>query len=315
VPTPRVTVGMPIFNRAHLLRETIGYVLAQTYGDFELIVFNDGSTDGSLEIARSIADPRLTVIDSENRGPPHPLNEIYARARGEHVIILHDHDIFASTLLEKSVAALDAFPEAGFVLQGGATVSEDGLSNYREHSQDWPALNRGFQRGAEVLLSPGGFSSPFHACSMVRRSALLAVGPSYEPDYGLYADADLWLRLLRRFDFVYLPEVLFRFRERERNGHFMSNREFDILDTMRDIYLKNGAAYFERDKAAMDLFLTRLIRNYCRAERHFALRAAVKRTPNRARGPRRVRENPQQPAWARAVARLAAPSSPAAVSG
>jgi len=298
---------MPIFNRAHLLRETIGHVLAQTYTDFEFLIFNDGSTDNSLEIARSIADPRLTVIDSENRGPPHPLNELYARARGEYVIILHDHDVFDPMLLEKSVAALDAFPSAGFVLQGSATVSEDGRSNYREYLQDWPTLNPGFDRGAAVLLNADGFSSPYHACSMVRRTALVAVGPGYEPGFGLYSDADLWLRLLRRFDFVYLKDVLFRFRERERSGHFMSHREFDILDTMRDIYLKNGATYFERDKSSMDLFLHRLTRNYCRAERHFALRAAVKQSKNQALGLRRVSSNPQQPHLARLVAGAALP--------
>jgi len=301
MPVPRVTIGMPVFNRAHLVAETIGYVLAQTFIDFELIIFNDGSKDETADVVRGIKDPRVRFMDSENLGPPHPLNRLYDAASGELIVILHDHDIFDPTLIAKSVAALDSQPCAGFVLQGCATVSEDG-GNFRNQVRDWPPLNSGRAAGEAILLSTAGFASPFHACSMIRRSALESVGMHYDPSLGLYSDGDLWLRLLARYDFAYIPEVLFQFREREQ-GHFLSNREFHILDVMRRIYLRNGEAFFAGDPIKMSLFVDRLRKNFGKAERHLALRAFIKRTPCLKVGLRRVAANPQHSIVARLAAR------------
>ena len=243
----KVTIGMPAYNRAKVLAETIHQILNQTFTDFELIIYNDGSTDDTVKIINSFNDPRIILIDRPNLGPPHPLNAIYAQARGEYVIILHDHDFFHPTLVEKSVAALDRHKSAGFVLQGSAWIDEDGVSHYREMLHDLPVINKGRALGESMLLHKTSFSSIFHACCMVRRSALEQVGMGYSPEFGLYADTDLWLRLLFSFDFIYLKEVLFKFRTRETVGHFLSNRQFEIQDWQFNIQRTNAERYFGSD--------------------------------------------------------------------
>jgi glycosyltransferase involved in cell wall biosynthesis len=236
---PGVTVGMPAYNRAHVLRDTIQQVLDQTFTDFEFIIYNDGSSDNTAEIVNSFNDHRIIFIDRNNLGPPHPLNAILEKATGEFIIILHDHDFFHQQLIEKSVAALKKYPAAGFILQGSSWIDEDGISDYREMLLDLPEFNKGRPFGEAILLDKKKFSSVFHACSMVRRSAYEAVGKSYNVAFGLYADIDLWLRLLNEYDFVYLKEVLFKFRTREASGHFLTGRDFDILNWIYSIHQHN----------------------------------------------------------------------------
>lgn len=251
---------MPLYNRAHVLRDTVQQVLGQTFTDFEFIIYNDGSRDNSADIIRSIPDERIIFLDRPNMGPPHPLNGILEIAKGEYLIILHDHDFFAPELLQKSVDALDKYPKAGFVLQGSAWIDEDGRSDYRAMLHDLSELNNGRKKGEELLLNKKSFSSIFHACCMVRRSAYEAVGMYYKNEFGLYADTDLWFRLLHQFDFIYLREVLFKFRTREASGHFLSNRELEILSWNAFIHTENLDLYF-KDQAESNLRLVKRKRN------------------------------------------------------
>jgi glycosyltransferase involved in cell wall biosynthesis len=240
---------MPAFNRANVLRSTIQQVLDQTFIDYELIIYNDGSTDNTVEIIKSFDDPRIQLIDHENLGPPHPLNGILKQSRGEYIIILHDHDFFHPQLLEKSIDALDRNPKAGFVLQGSAWIDEDGISNYREMLHDLPEYNNGFAQGVKMLTNTKNFNSIFHACCLVRRSYHEKAGLYYDERFGLYADTDLWYRLLRISDFIYINEVLFKFRTRETNGHFLSNREFEILDWVYGVACINIERFYNDTKS------------------------------------------------------------------
>lgn len=264
---------MPTYNRAGVVKETINQVLNQTFTDFELIIYNDGSTDNTVEIINSFRDPRIVLIDCPNLGPPHPLNALYSRSSGKYVIILHDHDFFHPQLIEKSVTALDQYKEVGFVLQGSAWINEDGISNYQEMLHDIPPLNRGRLFGESMLLQPNSFSSIFHACCMVRRSALEYAGMEYNPDFGLYADTDLWLRLLHDFDFIYLKEVLFKFRTRETEGHFLDNRQSEILDWQFKIHKENIKKYFGSDTVRFEAVSKHLNLKYAREQRKVAIQA------------------------------------------
>lgn len=297
-----VTVGMPVYNRANVLAATMQQVLDQTFVNFEFIIYNDGSTDNTAEIVRSFTDERIIFIDKKNLGPPHPLNAILEIATGEFIIILHDHDFFHPQLLEKSVAALEKYPAAGFVLQGSSWIDEDGVSDYTEMLQDLPEFNNGREFGEAMLLNEKNFSSIFHACSMVRRAAYEAIGKIYDTTFGLYADIDLWLRLLNKFDFVYLKEVLFKFRTRETQGHFLSGRDFDVLNWVYLIHQKNLLLYFG-DSALYSQYNLLIEKKKARQELQLTLRSAgQKNTESFTKGLRSVKSNTHQKALTRAFA-------------
>lgn len=272
---PTVSIAMPSFNRGHVIGETIRYVLEQSFQDFELIIQDDGSKDNTTEVVKSFDDPRIQYFTEPNQGPPYPLIKLLEKARGKYIIILHDHDIFHPDLIKKSVQALEKYPEAGFVLQGSAWINEDGVSNYKEMLQDLPELNNGPAHGEKMLMS-GSYSSMFHACCMIRRSAFEAVGYYYERSFGLYTDIDLWFRLLQRYDFIYLREVLFKFREREAGGkHFLSGRELDILANLSRIFYANSERFY-KSNTSKKLACDRIIKQvYDKSYRTHLLHLAI----------------------------------------
>jgi glycosyltransferase involved in cell wall biosynthesis len=106
---PLISIGMPVFNDRQFLRPAIESLLAQTVGDFELILSDDGSTDGSAEICREYAvrDPRIRYIRQEvNLGISRNMKFLLRESRGEFFMWAADDDVWASDFLEKLVAGL-----------------------------------------------------------------------------------------------------------------------------------------------------------------------------------------------------------------
>lgn len=256
--SPRVSVGMPTFNRADLVVASVGMVLEQTYQDFELLICDDGSTDDTLERLTAISDARVTVMSFANRGPPHPLNEILKRARGDYLIILHDHDIFAPDLIARSVQALDDHPEAHFVVQGSAWVAEDGVSHYRPNRLQLEEINSGPAFAQKILRESRNLSFPLHACCMIRRTSFERAGYCYRTKAGWYADIDLSFRLLNLGSFAAIDKELFRFRTRDA-GHVLTNDFRLTYNTLFEIFEEHTGIFFARDASEKEMRL-RLLR-------------------------------------------------------
>ncbi len=105
MPTPLVSVIMPAWNTAAYVAEAIESILAQTMGDFELLVVDDGSRDATLEIARSFADPRVQVLHNPvNLGVATARNLALAVARGQYIALMDSDDI---AMRERLAAQLD----------------------------------------------------------------------------------------------------------------------------------------------------------------------------------------------------------------
>src|SRR5262245_59556523 len=98
---PRVSVLLPVFNGARFLTDAIERVLDQTWQDFELVVVDDGSTDGSAEIAEGYADTRIRAVRQEHRGLVGALNRGLAESRGEFIARQDADDLSAPTRLEE----------------------------------------------------------------------------------------------------------------------------------------------------------------------------------------------------------------------
>jgi glycosyltransferase involved in cell wall biosynthesis len=254
VRPPRVFIGMPTFNRADLVVASVSLVLNQTYADFELLICDDGSSDDTLEQLKGISDARVTVMSFANRGPPHPLNEILKRARGDYLIILHDHDIFSPDLIARSVQALDAHPEAHFVVQGSAWVAEDGTSHYRPNRLELEEINSGPVFAQKILRASRNLSFPLHACCMIRRASFEQAGYCYRTKAGWYADIDLSFRLLNLGSFAAIGQELFRFRTRNA-GHMLTNDFRLTYNTLFEIFEEHTAIFFARDASEKEMRL------------------------------------------------------------
>jgi len=125
---PAVSVVIPTYNRAYVLARTLDSVLAQSHQDFEIVIVDDGSTDGTGEMVESRygGDPRIRYTWQENRGVTWARNRGLSLVRGAHVAFLDSDDTWKPWKLELQLACLRYFPAAGMVWTNMAAVDPDG---------------------------------------------------------------------------------------------------------------------------------------------------------------------------------------------
>jgi GT2 family glycosyltransferase len=211
-----VTVLMAVHNGGAYLREAVESVLAQTYGDFELLVVDDASDDGSAELAESFGDPRIRVLrNASNLGQVPSLNLGLRKARGGYVARLDADDTMLPTRLERQVAILDAEPRVALVGTWLDVVDADG----RLWSQLRGELD-GFAGFVSAVLSD---SFPFgHPSLTFRRDVVLELG-GYDAELAPSEDKDLYRRLaLAHWEARVVPEPLVRYR---RHAGQLSQRQ------------------------------------------------------------------------------------------
>src|SRR5438270_5801548 len=122
MPTPRVSVGLPVHNGMRFLREALESVLRQTLGDFELLVVDDGSTDDTPEVLASVRDGRLRVLRQEHEGLVAALNRGADEARAPYLARMDADDVSLPRRLERQIALLAADESVGIVGCGVETI-------------------------------------------------------------------------------------------------------------------------------------------------------------------------------------------------
>lgn len=184
----RISVLLPLYNGESYIREAVESVIAQTHRDFELLILDDGSRDGSLAQVREIArrDPRVRVIARENRGLTETLNELLAAATGELVARMDADDVCLPDRFARQVAFLAEHPEVVCVGGDAEMIDERGRFLTVLHV---PEDDAEIQRQALV-----GHAPLFHPSVMIRREVLARIG-GYRHEFWPAEDLDLWLRL------------------------------------------------------------------------------------------------------------------------
>jgi len=202
--SPCVSVVMSVFNNAETVGLAMDSILAQSFDDFELIVIDDGSTDGSAKVVadRVRRDPRVSVISQENTGLTRALIRGCAEARGRFIARQDADDWSHADRLSEQVAVLDTAPEVGFV----SCWSE--CCGPRGELLDvvvWPADSA--QAGRLLLCEMQG---PIHG-SVMFRSELYQTVDGYREQFYFAQDVDLWLRMVERAQIAYIQRALYRF--------------------------------------------------------------------------------------------------------
>ncbi|HWE02302.1 MAG TPA: glycosyltransferase [Tepidisphaeraceae bacterium] len=205
---PPVTVYMPAYNVGPFVRQAVESILNQTFGDFEFIVIDDGSTDDTLAVLKELEarDSRIRLVSRPNMGVSRTANEAIALARGEFLARIDGDDVAQATRLEKQLIYLRAHSQCVAVGCGVLLIDEDGLPLYM-----MPQVEFDHER-IEAALWSGGWPMVQPAC-MFRRDAVVAVG-GYRTHLSLHEDHDLFLRLAERGTLENLPDVLQWYRQR-----------------------------------------------------------------------------------------------------
>lgn len=209
---PRLTVAMTVRNLAPHVAVSVESILAQSYTDFEFVIRDDGSDDGTGAILRRFAerDPRIRLFEEdENLGPSGSSNWIAAQARGELIARMDGDDWSHPDRLRRQLAVLDSTPEAVLVGSLGETVDETGrVVRPRER---WR------------LLGDSPFAPFPHGSIMFRRDAFDRAG-GYRAAAEFWEDLDLYRRLSAHGALLVIVDPLYRHRATRLSTRLVSDR-------------------------------------------------------------------------------------------
>lgn len=203
VISPLVTVGVPFFNAGATLLDAVRSVFGQSFSDWELILMDDGSTDGGLELARSITDPRVRVYsDGRNLKVTTRRNQIVQLARGKYFAWLDADDMMHPDRLRKQVEFLDRSPLVDVVGTGMYIVGADG--HVVGKRLPWA--------GGKPSCKPS--ECPLWQGTVMGRAEWFRQNLQ-DPNLQRAADMELWLRTGPYSHFANLPEPLYFYTELE----------------------------------------------------------------------------------------------------
>lgn len=217
-PAPKISVIVASYNGERFVAETMRAILLQTVADFELLVIDDGSTDGTRAILRDLAagDNRMRVIEKPNEGLIATLNRGIAEARGGYIARIDHDDVMRLTRLERQAAFLDAHPSfvaVGCLMQ---SMREDGsyIGTPRIRHEKLRHDPAAFPPKQQWLYGP---------TPMIRAETLRRAG-GYREKFVTAEDRDLCWRLGRLGPMERLPEVLVDYRFHATNQSRLRQR-------------------------------------------------------------------------------------------
>jgi glycosyltransferase involved in cell wall biosynthesis len=203
---PRISVIMPVFNAERYLSAAVDSILSQTYGDFELLLFDDGSTDQSSKIAQKAAarDTRVILVNGGHRGVVHWRNAGVDMAKSEFVAMMDSDDISAHDRLAYQVQFLEAHPKCCAVGTQAIRIDRDGLP-----INEWRVPEHHYQIDEDHMTGRGG--AIINPSVMMQKSAVRRVG-GYRSGFDSAEDYDLFLRLAEVGQLANLPQPLLQYR-------------------------------------------------------------------------------------------------------
>ena len=231
---PRVSVIVPNHNNARFIGETIDSVLQQTFTDWELIVVDDGSTDGSRAVVagyiESNPDRNISLVYSEGpSGTPTPINIGIRQMRGAYFAWLSSDDVFEPGKLEAQVRVLEERPEVGLVHSSYVAIDENGDPIGEFHPPN------DFETDVFTALLDGNFINGNTV--LIRRQVLEEIGPFLEtdpefPEMWRAAEYYYWLQVALRHSVVSIDRLLHRSRRHGGNEEFNSGTMGPALERM-----------------------------------------------------------------------------------
>lgn len=304
-PKPTVSVIMPCHNGQRYVAAAVESVLRQTYTNFEILAVDDGSSDDTPNILRSLAaaDPRvITWSQSASGTAAAARNAAFARARGELIAFLDDDDLYHPEKLERSLVGFDGRPDIQVVFHDHVRFRQDPheAEAFRFLASRSYVATAG--HALEAIGSKWCIGSPdFYRFSsleyvgihtsavMVRRKTLLDEPVIFQTNLRIFEDLDLWLRLIHRYPIAYCDEALSYYR---LTGSGVSSDALEVARANVQLHKANLArgqrSFTAGDvrryqakiaEAWFNLGYTEVQHGYCSAGRR-AYRAALRLAPS-----------------------------------
>ncbi|MDT8407753.1 MAG: glycosyltransferase family A protein [Methylococcales bacterium] len=238
--TPKVTVFIPVYNRAAYVGEAIASMLRQRFTDFELLLIDDGSSDNSLEVIKRFTDPRIRLLVNErNLGQPLTRNRGSDEARGEYLALLDSDDLAEPERLARQVAFLDSHPDHALVGCWNRFIDAQGKSLHKRKRH--PVDSREIR--ARMLFQ----CRISHRAVMARTEVMRRF--RYNSDFKVCQDYDLFSRISEQYALGNVPGYLVKGRIHaeqitETQADAGRDKRIKIMARMLD---QLGVTYSEND--------------------------------------------------------------------
>lgn len=210
-PAPRVSVCIPVYNGADFIAQAIESILAQSFADFELVILDNASTDGTLEVVQRYRDPRIRVERNQaTTGAGTNWNRALRAASGEFVKLVSADDYLYERCLERQLEAFSAGGASVVMVSSPRDIVDESGKRMMTRGLSHAGLIRGREARRRIVRS-GTNPLGETASVLIRGSAIGSVGGFDEGDpYTI--DVDYWLRLLEHGDLFVVPEPLSAYR-------------------------------------------------------------------------------------------------------
>lgn len=233
----KVSIIIPVHNRANTIKRSMDSILQQTYSDFELIVVDDGSTDNAYQIVKSYEDARIRYFRTEKRyGANHARNLGIQNAEGEYIAFQDSDDVWMENKLERQMNIFKQYPQIDIVWCRYLRVTMSGENQIvpEKHRKDR------LQTEIEKVLANGNVvGTP----TMIIRKKCFEQTGFFDETIQRYQDWELCIRLVQKFNFYFMDEILVKAYESERSITKVNSAmesQFLILKKHQDFFEKMG---------------------------------------------------------------------------
>jgi glycosyltransferase involved in cell wall biosynthesis len=236
---PAVSICIPTWNRLPFLKETLKTIESQTFQDFEIIICDDSSDDGTYEYLITLNWANLTVIrNKEHRNFFGSLERLFPEARGEFIAMQHDHDLYDNKYLSKMVSLMLSFPTAGLGCCGYRLLLINGVITEPESAEYQIFPSYGILAGRELIkILANRIYTPIPAMATMFRKEIVQKVGGYRGNWRLASDEDLYRRVSALSDVAFSPERLVTVQARPEDRKMVlggPNFVFNIFEFRKD---------------------------------------------------------------------------------
>jgi glycosyltransferase involved in cell wall biosynthesis len=245
-----VSICIPTYNRREYLKETLDSILAQTYKDYEIVIVDDGSTDGTEAMTKQLDVP-VTYYWQPNSGDAAARNKLIELAQGKYISFIDSDDLLLPDAIERMVQIMEA--EAGDVIVYGSYFRIDERGDVYGRCKRKLYSGRITRHLFETIL--------VHACGSMFPTKLLKESPAFDSSLRICSDYDLWLRLSMKHKFIALDYPTFKRRRHSENLSKASFRncliEFQVVNRF---YHESGGKQYIPEATAAKVFSRKTFR-------------------------------------------------------
>jgi len=239
---PKVSVNIPCYNSAPFIKATLESVLNQTYKDFEIIVIDDGSTDDTEKIVKSIKDPRIKYLYKVNEGLSKARNRAIDFSIGEYIAFLDHDDLWLPDKLEKQIKLFEDNKGLGLVFSDTYVLKNNKKENATYFKRCKPKKGYIFE---ELLFGRSNFIPLLTV--MMRKNIFKEIG-QFKEEYVIGEEYELFLRAAEKYEFDYVNKPLATYRIHSGNTSnkkdIFAKETFDILN----FWKKQKPSIFEKNQ-------------------------------------------------------------------